>query len=90
MLADQTQLNATIDSDAARQLVKQIRRHLDELDLPEQKRRSVTAEMDIIDGELAIGQPNQSSLKAAFTRMKEIFVPVAENAAGNVVGVGVF
>jgi hypothetical protein len=36
-----------------------LRRHIDELDLPEEKRRAVTAEMDIIDGELAIGRPNQ-------------------------------
>jgi hypothetical protein len=56
-------------------------KHVDELDLPEEKRRAVTAGMDIIDGELAISHPNQTSLQAAFMRMREIFVPVAENAA---------
>lgn len=67
----------------------QIRRHIDELDLPEETLYAVTAELDIIDGQLALGHPNQSRLQAAFTRMKEIFVPIAENTAGNVVAVGI-
>jgi AbiTii len=86
---NQTRISLAIDIDSVRPLVEQIKQHLDSLRLAPEECQAVDAEIDVIDTELESGEPNQSRVRSALLRLKEILTPVAADAAGNVIAAGI-
>lgn len=75
--------DSSVDLDAAKQLVIQIKKH--SRDLPAELLPSVAREMHVLDEELASPAANQSRTRAALSSIKNVL----EGAAGNLIASGI-